>query len=40
MPNLKTKCYYCDSDATFYSEDDKGIPIETCANHFKYRFGG
>lgn len=39
MSNLKTKCYYCDRDATYVSDKD-GLIIDTCLIHFKYRYSG
>ena len=39
MPNQKIKCYYCDRDAAYVSDND-GLIIETCLSHFKYRYQG
>jgi len=37
MSNLKIKCFYCDRDATYFSDID-GLPIDTCIKHFKYLY--
>lgn len=40
MKSTITKCYYCDKEASYISDNEKGEPVNTCIQHFKYRYGG
>lgn len=40
MISSTTKCYYCDKEASYISDNEKGEAVNTCLNHFKYRYVG